>query len=145
MLGGHYDAYDRLPEKRVALDAWARHVEDLLAGDEVDRRRRAARPRRRAMSDVLIDRLRRLGASSESEIVNHDSREHRVVEVPMWILDELLIHLEELERGRRGRRMTKIGRWTNRIAEALADPKNTMSKTEWLARASKALRLKARE
>ncbi|MDQ6434572.1 tyrosine-type recombinase/integrase [Mesorhizobium sp. LHD-90] len=30
----HYNAYDRLPEKRVALDAWARHVERLLSGEQ---------------------------------------------------------------------------------------------------------------
>ena len=62
VLGGHYDAWDRLPEKRIALDAWARHVEELLVGSQVDRRCRAPGPRWRAMSDVLIDRLRRLGA-----------------------------------------------------------------------------------
>lgn len=28
----HYDAYDRLDEKREALNKWAQHIEDLLAG-----------------------------------------------------------------------------------------------------------------
>ncbi|WP_179874076.1 tyrosine-type recombinase/integrase [Rhizobium sp. L43] len=30
----HYDAYDRFDEKKIALDAWARHVEDLLSGEK---------------------------------------------------------------------------------------------------------------
>ena len=32
VLGEHYDAHDRLDEKRIALDAWAHHVEELLSG-----------------------------------------------------------------------------------------------------------------
>ena len=28
----HYDAYDRISEKREALETWAQHIEDLLAG-----------------------------------------------------------------------------------------------------------------
>ena len=33
VLGRHYDAYDRLPEKRRALAAWAAHVDALLSGE----------------------------------------------------------------------------------------------------------------
>lgn len=31
VLGGHYDAYDRMAEKRRALEAWDRHVSRLLS------------------------------------------------------------------------------------------------------------------
>ncbi|MGN7878560.1 tyrosine-type recombinase/integrase [Ensifer sp. 22460] len=34
VLGEHYDAYDRLREKRIALEAWARHCEALLSGEK---------------------------------------------------------------------------------------------------------------
>ena len=33
VLGQHYDAYDRLPEKRIALETWARHLDGLLSGE----------------------------------------------------------------------------------------------------------------
>ncbi|MER9967554.1 tyrosine-type recombinase/integrase [Mesorhizobium sp. M0060] len=33
VMAKHYDAYDRLHEKRIALEGWARHVESLLSGD----------------------------------------------------------------------------------------------------------------
>ncbi|MEB3047040.1 tyrosine-type recombinase/integrase [Rhizobium mulingense] len=32
VLGDHYDSYDRLREKRIALEAWARHCDALLSG-----------------------------------------------------------------------------------------------------------------
>lgn len=34
VLGGHYDAYDRFREKRIALETWARHCEALLSGEK---------------------------------------------------------------------------------------------------------------
>jgi integrase len=32
VMARHYDAYDRLREKRIALEAWTRHVQGLLSG-----------------------------------------------------------------------------------------------------------------
>ncbi|MCZ8548689.1 tyrosine-type recombinase/integrase [Mesorhizobium qingshengii] len=34
IMARHYDAYDRLAEKRIALEAWARHVDGLLSGEK---------------------------------------------------------------------------------------------------------------
>jgi hypothetical protein len=32
--GTHYDRYERLKEKRLALEAWERHVATVLGGEE---------------------------------------------------------------------------------------------------------------
>ncbi|KQV11324.1 hypothetical protein ASC97_15490 [Rhizobium sp. Root1203] len=34
VLSGHYDAYERLDEKRIALNKWAQHVDALLSGQK---------------------------------------------------------------------------------------------------------------